>query len=213
MTSFSYTTGNPSNLVGGATASMNDIQGPFSDLRTFLNGTLLDGTNIAATYVEPAFSTYKTHVERASFANTAIVTAATTYILYSALQGATAQSSGSGSNGIFYFDPADWTAGSRSTKLRVRAQAYTNGTQTGVTSTVGLYPVSSISGGAVTTGTVTSGSTVAFANPAINTLGQSNSGDFTAPVAGHYVLGFNSSGAYAASSAINFAVQLQVRQV
>lgn len=47
MTTFSYTTGNPSNLTGGGTANMTDIQGPFTDLRTFLNGANLDDTNIA----------------------------------------------------------------------------------------------------------------------------------------------------------------------
>jgi hypothetical protein len=48
MTSFSYTTGNPSNLTGGTTASMNDISGPFTDVRTFLNGGNIDSTNLAA---------------------------------------------------------------------------------------------------------------------------------------------------------------------
>lgn len=48
MTTFSYTTGNPSNLTGGTTASMNDIQGPLTDVRTFVNGKNLDmQTNIA----------------------------------------------------------------------------------------------------------------------------------------------------------------------
>lgn len=35
--SLTYTTGNPSNLTAGATASMNDIQGPFTDIRTWAN--------------------------------------------------------------------------------------------------------------------------------------------------------------------------------
>lgn len=48
MTTFSYTTGNPSNLVGGGTASMNDIQGPFTDLRTWANGSV-DGDNLTST--------------------------------------------------------------------------------------------------------------------------------------------------------------------
>jgi hypothetical protein len=39
--SFSYTTGNPDNLVGGEDASMVDIQGPFYDLRAYLNQTAL----------------------------------------------------------------------------------------------------------------------------------------------------------------------------
>src|SRR6266545_4936483 len=111
MTTFSYTTGNPSNLVGGATASMNDIQGPFSDLRTFVNGANLDGTNIAATYVEPAFSTYKTHMERGGNAAAASITSATVCVLYAVSGGATLQSHPAAYNSVFYFDPADWTAG------------------------------------------------------------------------------------------------------
>jgi hypothetical protein len=39
--SFAYTTGNPDNLVGGEDASMVDIQGPFYDLRAYLNQSAL----------------------------------------------------------------------------------------------------------------------------------------------------------------------------
>lgn len=46
MTAFSFTTGNPNNLTAGANASMNDVQGPFMDLRTFLNGANLSDTNM-----------------------------------------------------------------------------------------------------------------------------------------------------------------------
>lgn len=38
--SFDYTTGNPNNLVGGQNASMVDVQGPFVDLKTFLNNRI-----------------------------------------------------------------------------------------------------------------------------------------------------------------------------
>lgn len=48
MTTFSYTTGNPSNLTAGSTASMNDIQGPFTDLKTFINGANITDTNVSA---------------------------------------------------------------------------------------------------------------------------------------------------------------------
>ena len=34
---FSYTSGNPDNLVGGQPAAMIDIRGPFYDIRTYLN--------------------------------------------------------------------------------------------------------------------------------------------------------------------------------
>jgi hypothetical protein len=39
--SFSYVRGNPDNLVGGSDASMNDIQGPFYDLRDHLNANVV----------------------------------------------------------------------------------------------------------------------------------------------------------------------------
>lgn len=38
MPPFSYTSGDPDNLVAGQNASMADIQGPLVDLETFLNG-------------------------------------------------------------------------------------------------------------------------------------------------------------------------------
>src|SRR5215467_6914469 len=34
---FDYTSGNPDNLVGGVPARMQDIQGPFYDIRAYLN--------------------------------------------------------------------------------------------------------------------------------------------------------------------------------
>lgn len=48
MTTFAFTTGNPADLTGGSNASMTDIQGSFTDLRTFLNGGNIDDTNLNA---------------------------------------------------------------------------------------------------------------------------------------------------------------------
>lgn len=48
MTTFSFTSGNPSSLTAGATANMNDISGSLTDLRTFLNGGTIDSTNTTA---------------------------------------------------------------------------------------------------------------------------------------------------------------------
>lgn len=47
MSAFDYTSGNPNNLTAGANASMADIQGPFVDLRDFLNNGGLDTSNLA----------------------------------------------------------------------------------------------------------------------------------------------------------------------
>lgn len=40
MPTFSYTSGNPDNLVGGTAANMADIKGPLEDVKTFLNGQI-----------------------------------------------------------------------------------------------------------------------------------------------------------------------------
>lgn len=40
MSGFDYTSGNPANLTGGHSASMADIQGPFTDLKTYLNNRI-----------------------------------------------------------------------------------------------------------------------------------------------------------------------------
>ena len=60
-----------------------------------------------------------------------------------------------------------------------------------VTATIGLYPVT-VAGGAdaiaYTTGTVVTGSTVALANPSASTVNQGNSGDFTVPSDGAFLL-------------------------
>lgn len=42
MTTFAYTSGDPSHLTAAANASMADIQGPLVDIRTFLNGNITD---------------------------------------------------------------------------------------------------------------------------------------------------------------------------
>lgn len=52
MTTFSYTSGDPNNLVAGNGASMGDIQGPFVDLRTFLNGRSLNEDNLPVSLLQ-----------------------------------------------------------------------------------------------------------------------------------------------------------------
>lgn len=120
-------------------------------------------------------------------------------------------------SGFFYFDDADYAVGSLTTKLRLRAQVNTNATAwSSVTATFGLYPVT-FSGAALTItatlGTVVSGSTVAIANPGASSTTQGNSGDFTIPADGQYVLGCAMSAAITTNGAALFNAQLQTRNV
>lgn len=118
---------------------------------------------------------------------------------------------------MFYYDPADYAISGKTTKLRVRAGMSTNATSPAITVTAGLYPISTPGGGAgvggFTIGTVVTGSTVARALTASNSLDGSNSGDFTPPSAGWYALGVVGSGTQAANSWIGVNLQLQVRHV
>lgn len=116
-----------------------------------------------------------------------------------------------------YFDDADYTVGSKTTKLRLRAQVSDNATAwSSVTATFGLYPVT-FAGGAdaltVTLGTVVSGSTVAIANPSASTTNQDNSGDFTIPSDGFYCIGVVTSATLTNNATSLLTAQLQTRNV
>lgn len=121
----------------------------------------------------------------------------------------------------FYIQPADFAAGTRTTKLRIRADCIVNATAPAVDFTVGLYPVATWGGAAgsnptiATIGAVIAGSTVAYSAPAAAgpVTPPLTSGDFTAPAAGWYVLAVAVSGSQAANSQVYLHAELQVRQV
>lgn len=117
---------------------------------------------------------------------------------------------------FFYFAAADYTTTGRTQKLRVRSQIAVNATKPTLKFTVGLYPIT-VAGGvnalSITLGTVVSGSTIEFNEPAASTIGQGNSGDFTVPSDGAYAFGVVTSGALTANSAVNVSAQLQSRLV
>lgn len=121
--------------------------------------------------------------------------------------------------GIMYIDPAAFLVSGLSTKYRVLVQLLVNNiSQAGRTYKAGLYPISSIAGGNnsldLTMGTVTTGSEATVAAPAVNSLNQASSSDFTAPAAGHFILGVNvSGGAVPANSRLAFAITLQFHNV
>jgi len=212
MTTFSYTTGNPANLTGGASASMNDIQGPFTDLRTFVNGGNIDYTNLASTVQVD----YKM-LERGG-GQLGSGAAATVYLFGPTFP--TAMTVGTAGSVVcaFRLDPADFPAGARSVKYRVRAQLVVNATASATTHTVGLYPISAFGGGSGaipninTLGAVVAGSTVALSSAVASSSPEGNSGDFSAPAAGYYCLAVNSGGT-SANSLITLLAELQVRQV
>lgn len=193
----------------GITKSGNTLSANFGTT----SGTVAQGDN-----TEYAYSSYR-GVERATTqvpGGQAVGTYATSLTQAGVLvQGATSISA----MGTFYFDPADYAAGSRTVKLRLACSLVTNATAPASTFAMGIYPVTAAGGAAsatcgVTFGTVTSGSTVTFTTPVASTLFQGNSGDFTAPVAGYYGIGLVVSvGTTAANSTEEIHSVLQVRQV
>jgi len=146
-------------------------------------------------------------------------TAAATYIMW------TAQTANAGSTVValttinsapmaFYIDPADWTVSGLTTKLRMRAVCHVGGTAPAVTLTVGLYPANFTNTAIQTAGTVVTGSTVAFASPAINAHTKTDAAaDINVPAAGFYFIGVALSGTTAASSNTNLGCVLMRRWV
>lgn len=219
MPSFSYTGGDISHLTGGFTpASMADIQGPFTDLRTALNGGL-DEVNVPN--LSAAFTTYK-EIARGFAGQTSASGTGTWAMPLGAPPVATDIAFNNANSAVWaiqlYLDPADYAANARSTRLRVRAVAVPS-VAPAVTFTVGLYPVATYTTGAsihprvATLGTVVSGSTAAIASPAVGVVTKVDSSDFSFPAAGAYVLGIAMVATPAATSVTDIVASLQMRQV
>lgn len=203
MTTFSYSSGNPSNLTGGHSASMSDIAGPLTDIPTFLNGNI-DATNLA-TSAKPVTlrGPYQTISESAIAIGTAM--AGGTY--YGVGSGAVAVASASAGTApiILALTTSDYTVTGLTTQYRVKVSTITGTTAPGVNFTFGLYPVTATSGNtgstiAVTLGTVVAGSTVVRTAPAATSQFLDASADFTIGSSGTYALGVLTSGLSATNS-------------
>jgi hypothetical protein len=213
---FNYTGGDISHLTPGGAASMTDLQGPFTDVRTALNGGL-DEVNVPN--LSAAFTTWRTII----WGGAAIPTqgaGATLMMPYGTGFGnAAATSAPGGAAYTFYLNPADWLANARTTKLRVRGEFKTNAVAPATSFTGGLYPVVSFGGTSGTSvqiasmGAVVTGSTVSFTTPAANSGLQTLSTEFNAPAAGFYVFAFVVGGGMAAGSLPHINMHLQMRQV
>jgi hypothetical protein len=187
-------------------------------VKTFTaGGSLLPGdlNNMEDDY-EFAFSTYRT-LARGWCATLAGSAGINTYLV--PLAGGTPTVAPQNYAGFgFYFDPADWTANTRVNKLRLRAQLLTNTVAPATNVTVGLYPIATYGGTSgnqptiASLGAVVASSTVTFATPGASSQNQGNSGDFTAPTAGFYVLAFATNNVSAVNSVYSVTVELQRRQ-
>lgn len=199
MTTFSYTSGDPANLVAGESANMRDIAGPFSDITTFLNGNI-DATNLATSAKPVTLLTPYRMIYEATFGVPTGIQDNFLPTTGSAVRAGQASPT-SASPGIFYFNPADYAVTGLSTKLRIYVIQYTFATAPNITYTFGLYPLSSVSGGSASlvynVGTVITGSTVARAASATNTTYIDVTSDFDPPSTGTYVMGCVTSSAAA----------------
>ncbi len=116
----------------------------------------------------------------------------------------------------FYFAKADYEVAGKTQKLRLRAQVAANATKPLIKFTVGLYPIT-VAGAANqvawTLGTVVSGSTVEFNEPAASTATSKETADFTIPSDGFFCLGIVTSAGLTANAAVTVHGQLQTRSV
>lgn len=212
MTTFSYTTGNPSNLTAGATASMNDIQGPFTDLRTFLNGANLDTSNLATT-AKPStlLGAYETVQETYS---TAVNSVADTFRIRNS-SGAVGDVGSGLDHEVMWLDPAQHTIAGLTTQLRLFGTLATNNVAPTGTWFVALRPVTTIGGGATLLSVTGIGAAlgqvqVAGSPPSANAVGAGTSADFAFPTAGPYAFTVHVTGAsQAANSRVGVRWTLQ----
>lgn len=221
MTAFSFSTGNPSNLTGGATASMTDISGSLTDLKTFLNGGSITDTNIqAAGLTDTSLASPTNAVWRTVFSINAVVSALTTTACYFQTTGGSVATGGFGAPvGLWVpITAGDVAVAGKTTRLRSRVSWATNAGAAGITLTWGLYLVNVLGGTAqngvnLTLGSVIAGSTAAVASPSIDTVGSvtGSSFDLSTLVGSQYVPGVVGSGSQGANSSVSFQYELQMR--
>lgn len=161
-----------------------------------------------------AYSTLK-HIATRS-GQVVAATGAGTYVLLEGVAPVLATAATAGLS-VFHVDPADYAAGSRVTTGKVKLTLLTNAAAPGITFTAGLYPVTASAGGngvnSITLGAVVTSSTAAIATPALSTLSNAVSADFTVPAAGYYALGVVTSGSTAANSTVALHASYRVKQV
>lgn len=209
----------------GSQKNIDHITQNFTDVKAFLNGSgALGGGNLTAQNtasafakdnVEPAFAGWKL-AWQVTGAVIASIGAASYYFTQSGgIQGSTVTSALAPA--FTWLDSADYAAGSRSTKFRVRATIATNGTAPGVTLTAGLYPVT-VGGGSgvvgLTLGSAVTSSQATLTTPAANAATHADSSTFTPPTAGAYTLGFViDTGTTAANSFGAMNLRLEYQQI
>lgn len=166
-------------------------------------------------YAADVDARYQTIARNASRSIASVVTGAAVYAVQ---PGGAVVTQATSLPQLFYIDPDDYSISGRTTKLRVVAGCLVSDTAPATTLTLGLYPVTNMSGGASTSnpnfGTVVTGTTVAFASPGVNTeSAQTYTSGINLPAEGWYGLGIDALGAMAANSVVTIPFRVEVRNI
>lgn len=203
-------------VIGQGSATEDQkVRDALSALQTLANGNLDEANvpNLAAAFgykrLERARTTLSTPVagtyllQLSNAANNTAVAAATAFVQAH----------------VFELEPALFTANARTTKLNLRVVLRTNAVAPAVTYNLALYPVTGYGGASGNepfvnaVGTGITGSSVTFTTPTASSTVLQNSGDFTIPATGEYVIGVTPSGTAAAGTVLNVLATLELRQV
>lgn len=211
MSSFNYSTGNPNNLVGGGAANMTDIGGSFTDLRSFINGGAMDETNVPN--LAAAFTSNKPwlHLGGAWSGGSGN----TTYLLTQSL-GVTPPGGGTAGSvqGAVRWDPVDFNANARVTKLFFRCFVQASSTSPALPS-VAVFMAPVILNSQASTVAATIGTTIAASQLTFNTVNasflQEQTVEFSAPAAGYYAFCAQMN-LLAASSYLQIVLDVKVHQ-
>lgn len=201
-----------SHTIAPPTVSTTEVQENFEALRDGINDHLpMTDADLASANN----SVYKTLLSSGGVLSTDRIAGTYTFTEAGSLLASGSTVGGNGLTAI-YLDDADYSVGSLTAKLRMRAQVSTNATQPTLTFTVGLYPVT-VTGAAdaitATLGTVVSGSTVAIASPAASTVTSGVGSDFNIPADGLYVMGVVTSATLTNNNVSLVNMSLQTRNV
>ena len=200
-------------LVAGQPEDVNDVQDMFTDVATVVNGAL-DTSNFA-TSAKPVtlLGAFRTVDTAQGIWHDALISS--TYALK--VTGDNVAQAMDQLNKVTPFAATDYAVSGLTAKGRLRMTILVNSVAPTRTFTAGIYPLSSVGGGAdalvPVAGAVVSGSTVAIASPLANTQNIAVGSDFTLPADGAYIYAVAISGAIAANSYGQISIRFDIHYV
>lgn len=199
---FNFSTGNPNNITGATTASMNDIKNSFTDLATYLNGS------IAGDSISSAAFPYRTVVLQRANIQSGDSPGAGVMIMQNYIIRSDPAVTNIIPSALFRFDPAHYAMTGKTFQVRLQVGCAFNGDGAGNSLPLGMMNVTqNNAGGTSFYSTINSTTLTTTVTGIANGTSIANTSPISAPSAGFYGFGFTSTPTITSPCSVTFVLQ------